>query len=685
VRFGEPVVEEVGRVDSGIPFVGGKDRGLKVTVPVEEGRVYTVGDVTVQGASVYPADVVERVLGLTRGEVLSLGKVRKAVYEDLEKLYGERGYVNFEATFVPDLRADGVADLHVTLDEGRSFVLDRLEFKGNTFTRDKVLRREVLLNEGEPYNQRLFDLSILRLNQLGYFDTIKETDADIRTDPKTGKVGVDLRVQEKGRQNVQFSGATAGTGGAFFGLQYSTNNLLGYGESLAVDMQTGNRTNRFAFSFTEPYLLDRPVSVGAQVYYQTYQFFGGFRAVDAGAPEPSDVLFTQKTVGGAVSLSTPLSYFFRRSALARFARLGLTYSYSTSSIEDPDRSLAIDPTGTLSLTFQQAGVVTSTVVPSLTFSTLDGGFDPTRGQYLRLGLALSGGPAGGDVNTIQPSLEYQLYTPVSLFRKEGERRDVFAMRLVAGHVRSYGEPFATNSLSFVGGTPYGSRYFLGGEDTIRGFEVRAIAPIARAEQYLTQSGVYATTDAGRAVRVAPGAIRKFTHEDLLVGETLVAVGADTQLLANFEYRIPIAGPVTFTAFADVGSAFNLGRLDDQFTTAAYASSTLSPLVAITPRGRLATAEQIRDATTPETPEGALPAGFRAARFFGDQEVTTAYRFSTGADGFRDGLRYSIGGELRVMIPVVNVPFRIIFAHNPNARLGLGEERNVVKFGIGKTF
>src|SRR4029453_14431661 len=133
------------------------------------------------------------------------------------------------------------------------------------------LRREVLLNEGDPYNQRYFDLSLLRLNQLGYFNEIKDTDADIRTNQKTNEVDIDLRVQEKGRQQIQFSGGASGIGGSFIGLQYSANNLLGYGESLQLDVQAGDRTKQFIFGMSEPYLFDRPISAGFQIFYQNYQ------------------------------------------------------------------------------------------------------------------------------------------------------------------------------------------------------------------------------------------------------------------------------------------------------------------------------------------------------------------------------------------------------------------------------
>lgn len=722
VKFGDPVVEEAGKVGSGVPLVGGKDRGLKVTIPVEEGKIYRTGNITIEGETVYSEDVIKAVIGLVPGEVVHFKKVRDGVYEDLKKLYGERGYINFEANFAPELKDDpndpnyGIADFDFQLDEGKSFSIHRIEFKGNTYTRDKVLRREVLLNEGDPYNQRYFDLSILRLNQLGYFNEIKDTDADIRTNTQNATVDIDLRVQEKGRQQIQFSGGASGIGGSFVGLQYSTNNLLGYGESLSVDVQAGNRSKQIVFGFTEPYLFDRPISAGFQIFYLNYQYFGGgIRVGDSGfSPStPSfftgfgtngEELFTQKSVGGSVSLSAPLSYFFKRSTAARFTRVGVSYTYRTNNIEDPAVNRDADPTNDILVTFRQPDIQQSTVTPTLSYNSLNGSLDPTQGQSILAGLAVSGGPFGGDVKTIQPTLEYKYFHPVRFISK-GDKPDVFGFRVLAGHIRAFGTPIDTNSLSFVNGTPIFSRYFLGGEDTIRGYNVRSISPVARVERFVTTMDVTATTASGDPLRVArpinanrhtiaPSVIRSFTldNANLNAVDQFTPIGADTQLLANFEYRVPIAGPVSIASFLDIGSAFNLVNLNDQITQTEFLPSVLTPFgVTLNPVGQLATQAEIRAATTPETPPGQLPPGFRAAVLRGQRQDTTVYLLSEDTSSLTSNYRYSLGAELRVQVPVVNVPFRLIFAYNPNARTNIEpgqvflEKRTNFFFSIGRTF
>ena len=161
---------------------------------------------------------------------------------------------------------------------------------------------------------------------------------------------------------------------------------------------------------------------------------------------------------------------------------------------------------------------------------------------------------------------------------------------------------------------------------------------------------------------------------------------------NLEYRIPIFGPVSAAAFVDIGSAFNLVSYEDQITQTEFIPSTLTPFgITLNPRGQLATPDEIRDATTPETPPGQLPPGFRTAVLRGDRQDTTLYVLSEDLDSRLTNYRYSIGAELRVQVPVVNVPFRLIYAYNPNARTTVVpgqvfiEERSTFLFSIGRTF
>jgi outer membrane protein insertion porin family len=173
-----------------VPLIGHKGRGLKVVVPIDEGRQYRAGEVKVEDNTEFTADEIKSVVGLKSGDIIKGYSVVQKGLENLKKLYGSRGYIQFNSGFVPEFKDDpkdpakGVADITFSVEEGKQYVLHRIEFIGNTFTRDNVLRREVLLNEGERYNDQLWDLSILRLNQLGYFEQVKKDDATINTNEK---------------------------------------------------------------------------------------------------------------------------------------------------------------------------------------------------------------------------------------------------------------------------------------------------------------------------------------------------------------------------------------------------------------------------------------------------------------------------------------------------------------------
>src|SRR5437773_3116834 len=211
-RHGEPRIEGLGPRRTGfpilpLPFLSSVDDTLRITVPIIDGRLYRLGDLKIEGNSIFSEQAIKAIIGLQKGEIANGEALSKALYENLKKAYGSQGFIQYSPEVTPTFKDnpqkpdEGIADFVITIDEGKQFTLRRLEFTGNTFTRDNVMRREVLLNEGDIYNQSNFEFSILRLNQLGYFNPIdKDKDADFRTNEEEGLVDVTLKVSEKGRQ-----------------------------------------------------------------------------------------------------------------------------------------------------------------------------------------------------------------------------------------------------------------------------------------------------------------------------------------------------------------------------------------------------------------------------------------------------------------------------------------------------
>jgi outer membrane protein insertion porin family len=769
-HHGEPRVESVGPRRTGfpilpLPLLSSVDEGLRVTVPIIEGKVYRIGEMKIEGNSIFSEPTIRSVIGLNKGDVANGEKIGKALYENLKKYYGQQGFIEYTAEPAPTFKDnpqkpdEGIVDFVITIEEGKQFSLRRLEFIGNTFTRDNVLRREVLLNEGDIYNQSAWEYSIIKLNQLGYFDPIdKEKDADFKTNEEEATVDVNLKVTERGRQQISFNGGLSGIGGSFFGLEYSTNNLLGRGEVLSLNLSAGNRQKYLQFSFTEPYIRNRPITAGFSLFGYTQKFFGEgtFLSQNLAAQQglsgsqidflnvSEENLFTRTSYGGSLFASAPLSEFYRKRRFTQFSRVGLSYQFSTSTVKDPKVNAdPNNPTSFIPVVYSQPNIITSRVTGSFAYDTRNASIDPTQGRELSVQLALAG--LGGDVRTYQPTLTYSQFRPMR--RKRSDHPEVFGFRIIAGSVGSFatsGKVRGANSLAFVDGVPIFERFFLGDEFSIRGYNVRSITPLAPLDTYVTSRNVVIASNASGTPVVVPGVPAALGNVGVFTGPTgsnvvqlprsFTPIGADTQVLGNFEYRIPVIGnTVGLAAFADIGSAFNLRSKSDQLFSSNFlgdqpflstigllrcnrapggvAFASLSTLAACNANtdlaliggtglvmrdNRLITTQELDNARNlgPFDPSTGLPFGFQQVFLRGEAQTNTAVRLSQSLFSKFGDYRASLGMEVRVQVPVINVPFRLIFAYNPKARKDqlidgfpffFNEKKKVIRFSVGRTF
>ena len=783
-RHGEPRVEGIGKRRTGfpilpLPFLSSVDEGLRVTVPIMEGRIYRIGEMKIEGNSIFSEDAIKAVIGLGKGDIANGEKIGKALFENLKKYYGQQGFIEYTAEPTPTFKDnpqkpdEGIVDFVITIEEGKQFTLRRLEFIGNTFTRDNVLRREVLLNEGDIYNQSAWEYSIIKLNQLGYFDPIdKDKDADFKTNEEEATVDLNLKVSERGRQQISFNGGLSGIGGSFFGLEYSTNNLLGRGEILSLNMSAGNRQKYVQFSFTEPYVKNRPITAGFSLFGYTQKFFGEgtFLSQNLAAQRglsgsqldflnvSEENLFTRTSYGGSLFASAPLSELYRKRRFTQFSRIGASYQFSTSSVKDPAvnqgstcgtggaTTTATNPKF-IPVIYCQPNIITSRITGSFAYDTRNGSIDPTSGKEISLQIALSG--LGGDVRTYQPTLSYTQFRPMR--RKKSDHPEVFGFRLIAGTVGSFATSSKvrnSNSLAFVDGVPIFERFFLGDEYTIRGYNVRSITPYAPIETFITTRNVVVaanpsgTPDVILGLPPSAAAVGTFTgltgSNVARISSSFTPIGADTELLGNFEYRIPVVGnTVQIAAFADIGTAFNLRTKKDQFFNSNFlddqpflssvgfvqcarapggiAAANLSALAACNANTDLAIVSGAFGipglvlhgnnlVTTAEVdnarnlvgfdPFTGLPFGFQQVFLRGQAQTNTAVRLPQSIfDKFGD-YRASLGMEVRVQVPVINVPFRLILAYNPKARrdqfingfpFTFNEKKKVFRFSVGRTF
>ena len=767
-RVGDPVVEGLGvkRTDFlplitlPLPLISSKDDTLRITVPVTEGRVFRVGEVKVEGNSIFSEQQILAIVGLKPGEIADGKRLQEGIYDDLKNYYGQQGFVQYNAEPETEFRdnpsnpSEGIVDITISIEEGKQFTLRRLEFTGNTFTRDRVMRREFLINEGDIYNSRYLEISIARLNQTQYFDPVdKEQDVEIRTDDEQGDVDLIVKIKEKGRQQIAFNGGISGIGGSFFGLEYSTNNLAGRGEVLSFSIGAGNRQQSLQFTYQEPYFRDRPISVGVSLFASRYKFFGEGTFLTQNTDVLTDLfnplgqvitddanLFTQTTIGGNVFATAPLSeLFFKKRRFTQFSRVGLTYQFSATSITDPPINESDDPAARIPIIYEQPNILTSRITASFVYDTRQpaaNGIDTVSGSQLAFSFGFAG--LGGDVRTYQPNISYTRFMP--LRRKKSKNPEVFAFRVQAGHIGSFAITDTirnANSIAFVGGVPVYERYYLGSENDLRGYNSRAIGPIAPFDTYITARNVSVSSTISGAT-TTPTVMTQRTRDQIAALGLLTGpdgpnaalftrnfrfIGGDTQLLGNFEYRIPILGPATLALFADIGSVFNMRstgtqRIDSEFlpddtfigagrlsqlTLAnnpqidTRLSSFIPGLMYFAPGDRLLSANDFRtmcNAMGGLCPFVRLPDGVIPVYLRGEVQQNSLLRVDDAAFNKLGDFKSSIGAELRVQVPIVNVPFRLIYYYNPNAKIGFTEElpgiflpgkRNGLRFTVGRTF
>jgi outer membrane protein insertion porin family len=590
-----------------LPIIGRQHgKGTNITIPIEEGQQYHMGRLVIRSADPEKGlslkrEYLESVFPLHQGDIFDISKIRKAI-ENYNKLYGVYGYIDFTAVPLPDVHDDTkIIDLTLDFDEQKQYFVRRIDFSGNTTTRDKVIRRELMLSEGDIFNNHAWELSILRLNQLDYFDKIKPENADIKRNIKQGTVDILLKLKEKGKQSISLTGGVSGLSGSFIGLSYQTNNFLGLGETLTLSGQFGDIQKSALFGFTEPYLFDRPIATGFTVSYSSFNFnqsqqqsilFGQKIQINPNVEQD----YTQNTVGGTIFASYPLRKF-------SFARLGLSYGYSRTDIT----AYSAASTNLFEiLNFQSlagpsalTGIVSSYLNPTLTYNTVNNPMNPTTGKSLFYSFKVEG--LGGNVKAMTNVVEAKYFHPIY------HKRNVLAFHFVGAFATGYGGRVA----------PPFERLFLGGEQDLRGFDIRTVTPIAFIPLATTTSFAYLDPThldiAGNATVRATPAIPVLTFQPTFPG-------GDTSGVFNAEYRIPIVGPVTAAAFLDAGAVGILRKDQLQLN-----ESGLSGITSLFP-----------------------------------SFTSNALLIQPGTN-FKP--RASAGIEFVVQLPIINAPFRLYWAYN----------------------
>jgi outer membrane protein insertion porin family len=477
------------------------------------------------------------------------------------------------------------------IQEGKQYFVNRITFTGNTTTRDNVIRREMRLVESGVFNTEALKYSIRRLNQLGYFKDVKGDAIQVEKTPGVdNKVDVALKFEEQNRNQLTFGAGVSQFDGFFGQLSFQTSNFLGRGETFTLSAQQGDRARNYQVAFTEPFLFDRPITAGVDLFIREIRYINQF---------------TQASTGGN------LVYGFQ---VSPFSRMFVNYSYENVKVKELNplyTSLgASNPFLADSLLIGVGGHrAISKIGPSYVYNTVDSPITPTTGKRLTASVDFAG--IGGNTNFVNPRVEGVWYHALN-------RRTSLGFRAQGEYIAPYG---STVDL------PIFEKLYLGGEYSMRGFDLRTVGPRDPA--------------------------------------TGLVLGGNKSILFNAEYLINVAGPVRLVLFYDAGQVRDRGQ-------------------------NFAWKEDLTAQQFPPQLTGVplLYDPFASGTLTNPLDVVP--RLETVVTGQANAFKSSTGAEIRFFMPVLNVPFRLIFAMNPSRGGVLDsnlrpEKQWKFRFAVGSTF
>jgi outer membrane protein insertion porin family len=379
--------------------------------------------VGVTGTSVLPVDEVRRQITLAAGDVFSRSKLRESV-EGIRGLYSSIGRASAEVN--PITGQDPVArkvNLTLEITEGPEVFVERINISGNVRSQEKILRREIPMAEGDLFTSQKLDRARQRLVNLGYFETVRATTAP---GSAKDKIAVNIEVTERPTGLFSLGGGYSSADGFLGLIDLSQRNFLGKGWEVSLRLRGGARTQQGVVSFTEPWLFDRPLSAGFDLFNSRRVFLD----------------FTVDSLGGDFRLSHPFLEFWRAH---------LTYRLSRDKISD------VSVLASSVLRNEEGSTVTSLIGGAVTRDTRDNVFVTTKGGLLSLATDVAG--IGGDNRFLKTIGSVSYFHPV------------FWGTVLSGRVEAgYGFGLGDRDL------PLFERFFLGGPNSIRGRKARQISP-----------------------------------------------------------------------------------------------------------------------------------------------------------------------------------------------------------------
>ena len=426
-----------GYIDIAIPEVRQEriEKGVRLVIIINEGAQYHVGKLTFQGQEVAKEPILRVTVKMKEGSIYS----PKGLKDDSKALvdgYGAGGFVDVDILPQGTSAGPGVVDLTYTISEGSRSFVERVNIAGNTRTKDKVLRREILILPGDIFNTGRVETSKTRLENLGYFEKVDTYPEDTGI---PGRKDLLVQVQEKRTGALNFGAGFSSiesligfvelTQGNFDLFNYPT--FTGAGQKFRLRIQTGTESQNYILSLTDPYFLDRPLSLGGDLFYREASFLS--------------VEYNQRNYGFRIDARKPLLPF-----------LALNLNYTLEEIDIFDVALGASPT----IVAEAGNHLKSQIGAVLNYDTRDSVFLTRHGHRVVLTPFLAGGFLGGNVQTYGFDLQaaqYFLFPYDIILTLDGG----------VGVVSTWG-----NGTS----VPIFDRLYLGGANNLRGFDFRDVGP-----------------------------------------------------------------------------------------------------------------------------------------------------------------------------------------------------------------
>jgi outer membrane protein insertion porin family len=413
---------------------------VAIDIYLTEGQQYHVGTVTVDGLHIVTEANFRKVIKVTEGKVFSPQKLQKDI-KAIEDAYGVAGYADAKVNVATTPAGPALVNLSYKVDEGIQSFVERINISGNSRTKDKVIRREIILAPGDVFDTVRVDISKKRLEGLQYFERV-DTYASDTSIP--GRKDLNVVVQEKRTGNLNFGLGFSTTDGLLGFAELSQGNFdimnwktfTGGGQKFRARVQLGTETKNASIELSEPYFLDQRLQLGGRLFWDEYDYF-------------SDV-YNQRDYGFDIYLRKPITNFL--SAKLDYTIQAIDLFNIQESLITPTLQNIINQEGTANLE--------SRVTFGLTYDTRDSAFLTRKGTRIDFTSYVAGGPLGGDVAVYGFDIDAAQYFHLpydTILLLDGE----------VGTVANW------NGDNIV---PLFDRLYLGGASNLRGFKFRDVGP-----------------------------------------------------------------------------------------------------------------------------------------------------------------------------------------------------------------